>query len=60
MRVIHNPQTEEIIIRFDLCHREMAKLIIEDAIDRYRDAGFDVSEICSVLWGIWLTDNHLH
>ena len=52
MRVQHDPRTEEVILTFSLQHREFALLIIADAIKRYQDVGFDVSEVASVLQGM--------
>ena len=53
MRVQHDIKTEVVTLTFTLEFRAFARLIIADAITRYRDAGFDCSEVVSVLQGLY-------
>lgn len=57
MRVQFNSKNGSVTISFSVEHSEMAKLVILDAVARYKEAGFDTSEIEQVLGLIY--ESHL-
>jgi len=60
MRVFRDIVTEELVFSFSLEHREMAKLIFQDAIIRYKNAGFDVSRLVELLLSLEHNDVSIH
>lgn len=52
MRVRFSKEVGTVIILFSLTHIEMAKLVLGDAIARYKKAGFDTRDIEQILASI--------
>lgn len=59
MKVQFDEGKGTVVLTFPLTHIEMAKLVIEDAANRYRNAGFDVSDVVEILLTISETDYHI-
>ena len=60
MRVFRDIATEELVFIFSIDHREMAKLVLQDAILRYKDAGFDVSALVAILLSLEHNEFSIH